>query len=360
MVAQIKPTTFYEETQLTTATEYKPSYLGTITGFAATHCEDVFNAHQRDLFRLHKAACKILSPIPKRYPFMVKRRIRQKAHTWKVIKKTSGARISYQNDYERIRLCHKTIRGREPELKRNPVSQKYYISNLYRCDLKWVCPLCAESDAKKCRWLVWNKSQAWRKSGGTILLATYTLAHKGTFEETFNTLTKAFRALTAHRQYKKFRRDATIKDSIRTMEITFSGVGTFHPHLHVSYFLDRYVSEDQLKIFEADLLSAWTVVLKASGGECNETGVVLTRGSPIYTFKDIAYRHSSRKADSVWKLLDQAWNGNKEAVKSFIEYAEVTRGHPKTYGLPNNRLSNSKQKSLRNRELDTFTKRTKQ
>lgn len=190
---------------------------------------------------------------------------------------------------KRVRHCSWVGVGSEISLRAavTPTGLVAGVAGTQTCGSVWACPTCAAkiSDHRTrdlqqgiSRWL--EPDAPWlggiepgSGASGSLMLVTLTVRHhKGqSLASTWDLVSKAWRLMVGHRDYKSARRALGVAGYHRTTESTVGDNG-WHLHLHVLYFLRGDVSADTMKDAGTRILSRWMQSVQASGGAASIEG----------------------------------------------------------------------------------------
>jgi hypothetical protein len=79
---------------------------------------------------------------------------------------------------ERVAFCMRRIQATSVDVLYSSTRQSAHYGGLMVCGSIWVCPLCAAKISELRRAELEQAIENWVAKGGTVYLATYTIAHK--------------------------------------------------------------------------------------------------------------------------------------------------------------------------------------
>lgn len=267
----------------------------------------------------------------------------------------------------RIRICmaHMLPQKSGVDVNYNHEYRYAWITNLQRCACAWICAFCAtrksEQDRADMKYALEMNIDRY-----VPVMVTLTMGHKrdDRLEYLLEGLLGAYRAMQQGRDWKLLVDEYGLAGTIRSLEITYS-VNGWHPHFHVLWLLERPLvlgvkpddtsDLDWLKEIAAALrnqLSShyWRPSLIKLGFYCtDERGVDVQIGhqdlieyiekhgyapeNPNDDSWDVEAEMTRRTAKdskdgglTMWDLLRNYGDGDKNAGKLFREYALATKG----------------------------------
>lgn len=162
--------------------------------------------------------------------------------------------------------CRSRIEGRgEVRVFLGPDGVAHY-GDLMRCGLGWVCPVCAVKIAAERAAEIERGGRAHLTAGGGLCWQTFTLPHNAPDRLilTRKVAADAFKAILQGRGFRALRERLAMVGFIRKLEVTHGRNG-WHPHLHVAFFTQRPLSEQELEELRAVNFEAWRLAILAAG-----------------------------------------------------------------------------------------------
>jgi hypothetical protein len=250
------------------------------------------------------------------------------------------------NRPHRTRLCHAyraygadTIKIR---LNQNPSESRASFSGLQTCGSIWACPVCASREAAEKGEFILKALQWAKRANKKAFMLTLTARHhvRMTLEELETKFKAAWETFTAHRSWKKLKKELGIEHWIAAIEAPY-GENGWHYHKHVLLFADF----DMMKESEtqADFVSLWIRCLEIHGLEAlPERAAKITTGAAVgnsYLTKcGITVTESNgrleyemtgsqnKESKNQWELLEMSYYGNTHAGDLFIEFVSHMTG----------------------------------
>lgn len=269
-----------------------PPLLGTIGKFVATQETSPLAADERiqanryailaERFRL-QATSRALLP-----DFAVSKCLRA------VIPTAPGVRLSY-----------------------NSLHKRGGLHDLITCKSPWICPVCAAHISEARRRELQNLDRAAREAGYTVALVTLTFSHHGgqPLADLVYRLLEAVRKLSRQRSYRDLRMRYGVVGWIRALEVTYSRLNGWHPHLHLLVYLPA-ATHDDLSVFGEAFRAEWENALAKVGLTCNRRGFQLDNTN-------------ARVAEYVakWGKLP-GWDEAAEVTKSHVKHGRQAHATP--------------------------------
>ncbi|GAH93023.1 unnamed protein product, partial [marine sediment metagenome] len=141
---------------------------------------------------------------------------------------------------------------------------------MVHCGSAWKDPVCGHQISKQRAEDIQAIIGPHRKAGGDVLLGTFTLAHKkkDRLAPMLETISKAYHLTTSGRAWEKVQdlvgARIVVTGWVRSAEITV-GENGWHPHLHALFFIDRILTEDEMKTLEQFFWERWANYIEAAG-----------------------------------------------------------------------------------------------
>lgn len=221
---------------------------------------------------------------------------------------------------------------------------KCHYAGLMTCGSLWTCPVCAAKISEKRKIELKSAVDQHTKSGGSVLLVTFTHSHKR--EESLKSLLErqslASQWFYRHRTYKELKARYMKRGRVRAMEVNHGQANGWHPHMHELWFLNLTLHD--YEVLRSEIFELW---LKA----CSKFGLGLPsekHGIDVRGGEDAASYISKFGTEDGWgieseltkanikkgrngsrspfQLLDDYHEGDKQSAALFLEYAEAFKG----------------------------------
>jgi len=167
--------------------------------------------------------------------------------------------------------------------------QHAHFHGVARCGSVWECPVCAlRIRAGRSEELKFAVEQ-WGSANVAMLSLTVRHGLGDDLRAVRRGVSESFRRLINGRPWKRFCEKFGLQHHVRSIEVTH-GENGWHPHLHVLFFLDARLTEEEQSEASAWLQARWACCVRAALGAHfvpNEHGVDL---------------RESRRADYLAKL----------------------------------------------------------
>jgi hypothetical protein len=225
----------------------------------------------------------------------------------------------------------------------SPESATAWLSNVQHCHSN-ICPRCAREKAVTDTMSARAATAAHTEAGGAFLLVTYTLRHSRA-----DRLSNLMKSLRDAKQ--KFKKRKAYKDAmemfgrvgdIQAVEVNYSGVNGWHPHMHDLVFISGGHDRDVIESVEARLASVWVDVLESCGagaledygfnvqyieGAAEAAAAYVAKIGGIYAEVAGGAFKSGRKEESIhpFQLLDSTYD-DLGAALLWDEYVEAMSG----------------------------------
>lgn len=243
----------------------------------------------------------------------------------------------------RVGECMRRPVGGLVSVHYHPEYESATFGGLKVCGSVWVCPVCAARIGAKRAQEVAAAAANWIAKGGRVIMLTLTLQHHARRQlgELNVAMNGAYRQMRQGKAWVGFVQRYGLMGSITAREYTHGGNG-WHPHLHVLFFLEKAVSDDQLAAMEQFLAKRWRGAL-AKRGETAD----LTHGTDLRPADKSAGEYVA-KLSATWsvgaelagasskegrkgsstpaQLLERRIGGDHDAGDLFVEYAFATYG----------------------------------
>lgn len=280
------------------------------------------------------------------------------------------ARFSLQNEsrrlipHERVARCLRYIAPKElnVEVLHSATENRAHFGNLEVCSSVWLCPVCAAKVAEGRRQELVQAIGHWRReSGGTILVAAFTVRHgrADDLQALLDRFIAAYRRLTGHRGYRALREAYRLVGAVRALEVTHGESNGWHPHYHVLLFFDRHLSDAEITAFQASLYRLWAASAARESLDMDSAhGLVLQRTfgavadyvakygrdpktDPWGPESEMTKAHikQSRAGSTPWELLRRSVSGDVRAGFLYREYAGVFKGRQQLVWSPHFRAA---------------------
>lgn len=250
----------------------------------------------------------------------------------------------------RVQSCHGSLGGDVEVWRDGGKKGRALFHNVVKCADFWRCPVCSHRITMgRRREIADIYNQVAGRGGGVAYLVTFTVPHQRTdrLEDLLRQMLYARDRLADGAWGKSLTRPAgkTAKTAyrlgdlfvgrMRTLEITWSSVNGWHPHLHEMWVFEQEIPSDRRGLLErlpeawADCCEDWW--LRRPGA----TGVDVRRmySNADYLAKfggekrswgpeyELAAGHGKARTVGPWTLLENSMYGDEVARQAFIEYA---------------------------------------
>ncbi|MGH9454434.1 MAG: protein rep [Terriglobia bacterium] len=236
-----------------------------------------------------------------------------------------------------------------------PATKSGVVVGVKRCKSAWVCPVCASQITEVRRRELGEALAAWRNPetfNGRVVMATYTFRHQAgmLLPWMVDRLNAAFRAMTKTGAYGRLLKRYGLAGSVASRETKHSMANGHHPHIHKLLFVPQ---DTDIQALECELRAMWETAAARAGLSMNQHGFALDDcdehiaeyvakwgHEPAWTEAEEttkwhlkkklrAQDAQGRRADehyTPFQLLRFAHEGDEEAGKLFVEYAQAFRG----------------------------------
>lgn len=246
----------------------------------------------------------------------------------------------------RTRLCHAyraygadTIKIR---LNNNPSESRANYAGLQTCGSIWACPVCASREAADKGDFILKALQWGKRANKKAFMLTLTARHNRymPLEELETKFKAAWQTFTAHRSWRKLKRELGIEHWIAAIEAPY-GENGWHYHKHVLLFADFDMLKEEKT--QADFVTLWMQCLAIHGLEAlPERAAKVTTGAAVgdtYLTKcgitvtetngRLEYEMTgaqNKDSKNQWELLEMSYYGNMRAGELFIEFVSHMSG----------------------------------
>jgi len=248
----------------------------------------------------------------------------------------------------RCRLCQRRPRFREKNAT-GPIQVAIaeegsaHLRGVFVCGNVWICPTCTSRISEGRRQELRSAGDGWIAAGNTLLFSTFTHPHTK-YDKLADNLHRsliAMRWITGHRRYRKLRAGIACIGQVRALEVTHGEANGWHPHFHVLMFIEgkKYRSDRRRRKVERILRELWREACVRHGLQMpsDDRGVTVQDGSYASSYvqkwgcvEELTKAHVKKGKNgslNPWGLLHAyAFDGDKDAGKLFVEYAEAFKG----------------------------------
>ena len=142
------------------------------------------------------------------------------------------------------------------------------FAGLQRCGSVWSCPECARHLAAARVEVITRAMETAQGAGYGACWITLTLPHRApdALGETLGLVTRAWREISASREWKALKRSLGVLGLFRKVEVTH-GENGWHPHAHVTFLTAAPLSEGDLFLLEDCVYRHWAEIVTAAGFE---------------------------------------------------------------------------------------------
>ena len=179
------------------------------------------------------------------------RNIAKKNYTVKETKEKRKPRIQFcgysvnANSNQPVRLCKNDKGG-------------LFFNGVANCGGYWRCPVCALKISENKKELLSGLIGAHQLKGFSIGFLTLTVRHSrfDTLKKSLDKISENYRSFQNQRFFSRNKIDLGFIGQVKTLEITYSMVNGWHPHLHVLFFYNHSDS-NKIENFQKDFISRW-------------------------------------------------------------------------------------------------------
>lgn len=140
------------------------------------------------------------------------------------------------------------------------------LAGLIRCKSK-SCPVCLAQRRSEYAEQITRVTELWREDHGPVYMATLTIRHgwSDDLPTTAHGVREAWRKMIGGRPWKRLREKYGQWEFVVAEEVTH-GANGWHPHLHVLFLPQRWLSEDEYLHVAGELYELWhTMVIRHIG-----------------------------------------------------------------------------------------------
>lgn len=245
--------------------------------------------------------------------------------------------------------------------------ERWAPSGLLHCAMVWLCPVCAARVGQRRAEEIAEGVRRWQASGGTVLLITWTLAHR--IEDALSVLlgvfTKARAKMRSRKEWGRLRAAVGWEGDVRNWEVTWGAWNGWHPHQHQLVFCrppPSWFGGVEFLLWWRRLENLWANVVEAVSpqhrpGDGDRIGVgvrvdVVGHGlgedAAGYITKDLVHGAAMEVARpdskagrpgrmSPWELQERAVDGHARERELWAEYAAATRNRHRVRWSPGTR-----------------------
>lgn len=171
----------------------------------------------------------------------------------------------------------------------------------------WSCPECARRRAVARIEEIHAAVKAAHQEGWSAAWQTLTIPHTmvDSLKLTLHVATSAWRNITGTYRWKYLARQLDVRGTIRKVEVT-DGRNGWHPHVHLTFFFGRELTEEELERLERVVYEGWCAVAEAHG---------ISRPRPELCPLEALNLTDAKWADYVGKALGWELNGQEKKAR---------------------------------------------
>lgn len=218
----------------------------------------------------------------------------------------------------RVCDCHRNIVSNAAGVSVVKGKNGAKFSGVQQCGSVWTCPVCSAKISEHRRSTIREMADVWQKSGKGLIFITNTIRHgrNDDLRLLLNALSgDIFNRYINHRTYKTARKELGYIGRVRALEVTHGQANGWHPHVHEIWFIDRPLSDKELKELQSQLFKAWNKTL-------------INAGFPAVTEKrGLTVQNASCAADYLTKFgHDPKWDIGHEMTKNHSKKSDGGKG----------------------------------
>ena len=227
----------------------------------------------------------------------------------------------------RVTHCGRSISGDGVDILRAPDGSKARFVGLTTCGSGWMCPVCSRQIAEGRRAEASAAMVQHCKGGGIAQLLTLTFSHYAdeplaSMLEKFDKARQSFKNCVTYKKILGKKGGAGCIGAITALEVTYSKMNGWHPHVHMILFSRRNVLPDEHDRLRAE----WVRILLKSG---------LSSRAQLNDLLDRAFdlRDGQNAAEYITKYdREESWGFSSELTRAHSKEWD-DRGHYKPFGL---------------------------
>ena len=204
----------------------------------------------------------------------------------------------------------------------SPSAQSSHFGGLQACHSVWMCPCCAAKITERRRLELTIALRQARAQGMQVVMCTYTFSHhRGQVLKTMmKSLTRAWSLFTSGRRSARLYEDFDVIGFVRALEVTYSELNWWHPHIHQLVFLPAGAD---IAAFAVRARGMWEDAAAAAGLSMDEHGFKLN--SCDEKIADYIAKFGHEPSDTTKKAWEQGWNETNELTKWHTKQGHETR-----------------------------------
>lgn len=167
---------------------------------------------------------------------------------------------------ERVQKCGRVRYDGQGVALRQTAGGVVGYAGVCTCGSVWACPVCNAKVMVRRALEIGGAVAAWQAEGGHCGFLTFTMRHEQgqALVDLWQSLSKAWHAVTAGKQWLLDRERYGIVGWLRVVEVTYGGNG-WHVHVHALLFLDRSPAGEVLENLQARMFGRWSRALVRRG-----------------------------------------------------------------------------------------------
>jgi hypothetical protein len=156
-------------------------------------------------------------------------------------------------------------------------SEKSYYHGIKRCNSVWLCPLCSARISERRKIELFNIIQSHQDHSGTFSFVTLTIQHSITSDlsKLLQVITQCFTSLMSARNGSFLRTHFSIDYYVKSLEVTYSNLHGWHPHLHVVFFHSQQFSILDLRQY---IFKRWKYLTQKKKVYVNDSALDVQQG----------------------------------------------------------------------------------
>lgn len=221
----------------------------------------------------------------------------------------------------RLFRCNRYRLGQEVTLVHNKGRKTASYQGVESCSSVWVCSVCSAKITERRRLELVEAVEKNRAKGGACLFGTITFPHYASdvLVTILDDFIKAFEKLGQDWTFRKAKARFGWVGQVRALETTHGRVNGWHPHGHLLIFLERELSELEVRELEEVMFQVWCRKLALVGLPQPKRGIGVQLERATASTEELVAKYMSKFGHEPKKA--PRWTATHEMAKGAVKLA---------------------------------------